>query len=68
VASQLEPRAQSAQERLRFLSLPFALRRAVNAVDLARIREILTAAAQCGLIDHPLFIQALELLERASVS
>jgi hypothetical protein len=52
------------QDNLRFLQLGFALRRAVENVDLPRIHGVLTLAAGCHLVDHPLFLQALELLER----
>jgi hypothetical protein len=54
------------QESLSFLSLAFSLRRAVDVVDLVRVREVLMSAAQFGLIEHPLFTQGLELLERVS--
>jgi hypothetical protein len=59
--------SQLVQESLAFLSLGFSLRRAIDTVDLVGIREILKVAAQIGLLEHPLFLQALELLERASV-
>jgi hypothetical protein len=57
------PRA--AQAALPFLELGFAVRRAVATFDLARLRDLLGAAARADLVDHPLFVQALELLERA---
>ena len=56
------------QESLGFLSLAFSLRRAVDAVDLVRIRELLVLAARLGVMEHPLFTQALELLERVSAT
>lgn len=52
------------QESLSFLSLAFSLRRAVEVVDLVRVREVLRSAVQFKLIGHPLFTQGLELLER----
>lgn len=52
------------QESLTFLSLAFSLRRAVDVVDLVRVRELLRSAADVGLMEHPLFTQGLELLER----
>lgn len=52
------------QNDLRFLQLGFALRRAVEAMDPPRIHDVLTQAARWRLLDHPLFAQALELLER----
>jgi hypothetical protein len=52
------------QESLIFLSLAFTLRRAVELVDLKGIREVLKRAAESDLLEHPLFIQALEMLER----
>ena len=52
------------QESLIFLSLAFTLRRAVELVDLNGIREVLKRAAESDLLEHPLFIQALEMLER----
>jgi len=54
------------QEKLRFVTHAFSLRRAIENVDLVLIRDILKSAAQDQLLEHPLFIQALELLERAS--
>lgn len=54
------------QESLGFLSLAFSLRRAIEIVDFVRVREILMSAAERGLIQHPLFTQAMELLERVS--
>lgn len=56
------------RENLKFLSLAFSLRRAVADMDLVRIREILESAAEGGLIEHPLFIQTLELLERINAA
>lgn len=52
------------QSTLCFLRLGFSLRRAVDGADLVGIREVLALAAHAGLIAHPLFTQALELLER----
>lgn len=57
--------ASSAErEGLRFLDLGFVLRRAIENADLPRVRESLVSAADAGLIEHPLFVQALELFER----
>lgn len=56
------------QENLSFLSLAFSLRRALEDVDLIRVRQILGSAAEIGLIEHPLFTQSLEFLERATAS
>ena len=52
------------QDSLTFLSLAFTLRRALESVDLVRIREVLRKAAESDLLEHPLFTQALEMLER----
>ncbi|MGZ5184908.1 MAG: DUF6895 family protein [Caldimonas sp.] len=60
--------AQERRESLAFLRLAFALRRAIEVVDLVRVRELLTSAAALDLLEHPLFIQALELLERVGAS
>lgn len=54
------------QDNLRFLQLGFALRRALEDVDLARVHHVLRQAARSHLLDHPLFVQALELLERTA--
>ena len=56
------------QDSLIFLDLAFTLRRAVEVVDLIRIREVLRRAAECDLLEHPLFVQALEMLERVGES
>jgi hypothetical protein len=56
------------QENLRFLSLAFSLRRALEGIDLVRVRQILESAAEKGLIDHPLFTQSLEFLERVNAA
>ena len=56
------------REKLDFLSLAFSLRRALEEVDLVRIRQLLEAAAEVGLLGHPLFTQTVELLERISVA
>jgi hypothetical protein len=56
------------QESLNFLSLGFSLRRALDDLDLARVREVLQSAAESDLLEHPLFIQALEMLERVGES
>ncbi len=53
------------QESLTFLNLAFSLRRAIESSDLVSIRDILRASAQAQLLEHPLFVQSLELLERA---
>lgn len=57
------PRA--AQDSLQVLALGFAVRRAIDELDLPRLRELLVQAAHADLLEHPLFVQALELLERA---
>ena len=56
--------SREVQDSLIFLNLAFTLRRAVEVVDLIGIREVLRRAAECDLLEHPLFTQALELLER----
>ena len=56
------------QENLRFLSLAFSLRRALENIDLVRVRQILESAAENGLIDHPLFTQGVEFLERVNAA
>ena len=56
------------RENLRFLSLAFSLCRALDDVDLVRVRETLEAAAESGLIEQPLFTQTVELLERISAA
>jgi hypothetical protein len=53
---------------LNFLTLAFSLRRALDDMDLVRVREILGSAAETGLIEHPLFTQSLELLERINAA
>lgn len=58
--------SRQAQEDLSFLVLAFSLRRAIDDMDLVRIREVLRSSAQLSLLEHPLFTQALELLERVS--
>ena len=40
--------SQEVQESLSFLSFAFSLRRAVEVVDLVRVRDVLEAAAQLG--------------------
>jgi len=42
--------------------------RALDDMDLVRVREILGSAAETGLIEHPLFTQSLELLERINAA
>jgi hypothetical protein len=56
------------QDNLQFLSLAFSLRRALEDIDLVRVRQILESAAEAGLIEHPLFTQTLEFLERVSAA
>jgi hypothetical protein len=56
--------SRETQESLNFLSLAFTLRRAVETVDLKGVREVLYKAAESDLLEHPLFMQALEMLER----
>jgi hypothetical protein len=58
--------SRQVQESLNFLSLAFSLRRAIERMDLVLVRDILKSAAQLDLLDHPLFTQALELLERVN--
>jgi len=60
--------SRAVQESLIFLNLAFTLRRAVETIDLNGIREILMRAAASDLLEHPLFIQALEMLERIDES
>lgn len=57
-----------AQDNLLFLRLAFSLRRATEAADLVGLRAILLSAAEAGLLEHPLFVQGLELLERVAAS
>lgn len=54
------------RSELGFLALGFALRRAIEDADLPRVRDLLVAAAEAELIEHPLFVQALELFDRVS--
>jgi hypothetical protein len=56
------------QRDLRFLGSAFSLRRAVENADFVSVRHILNASAQEALLDHPLFTQALDLLERVGSS
>jgi hypothetical protein len=56
------------QNNLSFLSLAFSLRRALEDIDLVRVRQILESAAEIGLIEHPLFTQSLEFLERVNAA
>ena len=58
--------SRQAQENLSFLHLSFSLRRAIEEMDFVLIRDILRSAAQLHLLEHPLFVQGLELLERVS--
>jgi len=58
--------SQQVQDSLTFLRLAFSLRRSVEEMELVRIRELLLEAAQAQMSDHPLFMQALELLERVN--
>jgi hypothetical protein len=58
--------SQREQESLSFLGLAFSLRRAIDDVDFVRVRQVVTSAAELGLIEHPLFTQGLELLERVN--
>ena len=60
--------SQKAQDNLVFLRLAFAFRRATEAADFVDIRAILLAAAEAGLLEHPLFVQGLEMLERVAAS
>jgi len=56
--------SRQTQESLIFMSLALTLRRAVEVVDLNGVRNVLKRAAESDLLEHPLFIQALEMLER----
>jgi uncharacterized protein DUF6895 len=56
------------QDNLSFLSLAFSLRRALENTDLVQVRQILVSAAETGLIEHPLFTQSLEFLERVNAA
>jgi hypothetical protein len=56
------------RENLNFLTLAFSLRRALDDMDLVRIRDVLGSAAEAGLIEHPLFTQSVELLERINAA
>jgi len=56
------------QDNLRFLSLAFSLRRALEDVDLVQVRHLLESAAEIGLLEHPLFTQSLEFLERVTAA
>lgn len=52
------------RHRMPLLTLGLELTRAVESGDLAALRGIAQRAAQIGLVQHPLFEQALEMLER----
>jgi hypothetical protein len=56
--------SERVRESLDFLRLGFSMRRALDAFDFVGIRELLRDAAALDLLEHPLFFQALELLER----
>ncbi|HEX7294985.1 MAG TPA: hypothetical protein VF251_04475 [Pyrinomonadaceae bacterium] len=56
------------REKLRFLTLAFSLHRALDDLDLVRMRQILESAAEVGLLEHPLFTQTVELLERINAA
>ena len=60
--------SRRAQDDLVFLRLAFSFRRATEAADFVALRGILQAAAESGLLAHPLFLQGLELLERVAAS
>jgi hypothetical protein len=60
--------SRQGQEDLAFLVFAFSLRRAIDAVDLVGVRDVLMAFAKTALVEHPLFTQSLELLERAKAS
>jgi hypothetical protein len=59
--------SRATQESLRLLALGLELRRALEGPDLLRVHALAHEAARSGLIEHPLFVQAVELLERATV-
>src|SRR5579884_1018414 len=52
------------QDGLVVIRLGFQLRRGVERMDVAAIRDVVLSAAEMGRLEHPLFAQALELLER----
>jgi hypothetical protein len=58
--------SQQVRASLGFLHFGFGLRRALEVMDLVRVRELLVSGAKVGLSQHPLFVQALELLERVA--
>jgi Domain of unknown function (DUF6895) len=60
--------SRKAQDHLVFLRLAFSFRRATEAADFVGLRAILQSAAEAGLLEHPLFVQGLELLERVAAS
>jgi hypothetical protein len=60
--------SRQAQGELAFLRLAFAFRRATDAADFVALRGILLAAADASLLEHPLFLQGLELMERVAAS
>lgn len=56
----------SARASMPLLRAGFALRRALDAGNLAAVHALLIDAAAAGLAEHPLMVQALEMLERAA--
>ncbi len=58
--------SRQAQDDLIFLQLAFSFRRATEAADFVALRNVLRAAADADLLEHPLFLQGLELLERVT--
>lgn len=52
------------REALNFISLAFRLRRAVETADFVQVRTVTLEAAETLLMEHALFLQSLELLER----
>lgn len=60
--------SETVQESLTFLRLAFQLRRAVDDVDFVAVRCVVGSAWEADLLEHPLFMQSLELLERVGAS
>lgn len=55
----------AARQSLALLEQGFKLRRALESSELPAVQRVVQAAAQQGLLAHPLFLQALELLGQA---
>ena len=65
---QTGPHRHAKLKTISFLSLAFSLRRVLEDLDLVRVHQILESAAEVGLIEHPLFTQSLEFLERVTTA